>query len=124
MKEPDPNWLIFLPEFSLKVRRRICPYSSTFPFTQHPQFNFFSFISTPSHITYHIRVSKISFKSQFTLFITIFPLNIKIEYFHRFTNFPNNVLSKHNLFQHLSFLILTKLNTHQAKYIKLNIIPL
>ena len=35
MKELDPNSFIFLPKISLKVKRRNCPDSSTFPFTHN-----------------------------------------------------------------------------------------
>ena len=35
MKELDPNSFILLPKISLKVKRRNCPDSSTFPFTHN-----------------------------------------------------------------------------------------
>jgi hypothetical protein len=66
-------------------------------YTQHPQFNLFSFISTPSHIIYHLRVSKkYLFKSQFILFISIFPLNVKIKHYYRFYKLSEQYSSKHN----------------------------
>ena len=93
MKEPDPNSLILQCEFSLKVRRRICLDSSTFPFTHDIHNLFFPLLFQPCHITYHIRVSKIHFKIQFTLFISISPHNVKFEHFFiDSTNFSNNIL--------------------------------
>jgi hypothetical protein len=96
-------------------------------YPQHPQFNFPSFILTPSHITYHIRVLKIPFKSQFTLFISISPLNVKTKYFFiDSTNFLNYILS--NIILATLTCIFPHFDTinirHQAKYVKLNILSL
>jgi len=65
--------------------------------------------------------------TQFILFISIFPFNIKIKYSYRFYKLSEQYSSKHNPwhFKMHFFRILTQLNTrHQAKYVKLNILPL
>jgi hypothetical protein len=76
-----------------------CYYLDIWTVTVHT-LNFFSFISTPDHIIYHLRVSKkYLYKSQFILFISIFLLNVKIKHSYRFYKLFEQYSSKHNPWQ-------------------------
>ena len=63
MKEPDPNSLILLLEFSLKLADESIQIHQPFHLhiTSTIQLSLFFFYLNPIHITYHIRVLTLSF---------------------------------------------------------------